>query len=385
MISADVLLLTQEKETAAAVRSVLESGPIKGSASVCRSVAELKTRLVRPEADAPCNVAVVDIDEDPRRVLLELSRVVATNPNTRFVVVSKEFDEKLVLQAMQAGARHFLRKSAIGAELSTVLERLLAHRAEASRQLGDVISVFGCSGGCGATTMAVNLANELRLSTSKLVLVVDLDAHYGSVAAHLGVGGKYGIAHVLNREGTIDRDLIESSTVSVAPGFDVLLSPAVAQANAALPMNFDNLLRVLDVCRESHAYVIVDAPRLPWQVTADLASVSRLAVLVFQLTVRDVAFARSMVSFLLERGMAREKILALANRVKRRGPLLRIVDTQRAIGIKPLYCVRSDWRKAVKSVNQGQPLANIARRSGLRRDLCKIAEQVQRWTSNGDK
>jgi pilus assembly protein CpaE len=382
---ADVLLLTQDKEVAAAVHEVLETGSVHGTASVCRNLPELKTRLANPPDGIEGSVAVVDIDIEPQRILFELGRVVAVNPNTRFVVVSKEFDERLILQAMQAGARHFLRKSAISAELSTVLERLLAHGAETSRQLGEVISVFGCSGGCGATLAAINLANELRLATAKPVLIVDLDNHYGSVATYLGIGGKYGIAHVLNREGTIDRDLIESSTVSVAPGFDVLLSPAVAQSDAGLPMNYDNLLRVLDVCRESHRYVFVDAPRVPRQVTADLASVSRLAVLVLQLTVRDVAFARSLVAFLAERGMARDKILALANRVRRRGPLLRVVDTQRAIGIKPLYRVRSDWQKALKSVNQGQPLANIARRSGLRRDLCKIAAQVQRWTSNGDR
>jgi len=382
---ADLLLLTQEKEIAAAVHAVLESGPVRGAASVCKNLAELKARLSNPAAGIQCSIAVVDIDVEPQRTLFELARVVAVNPTTRFVVLSKEFDERLVLQAMQAGARHFLRKSAIDAELSTVLERLLAHSAATSKRLGEVISVFGCSGGCGATTMTVNLANELRLATEQSVLIVDLDAHYGSVATYLGVGGKYGIAHVLNREGTVDRDLIESSTVSVTPGFDVLLSPAVAQADSGLPMNYDNLLRVLDVCRESHKYVFVDASRVPWQVTADLSSVSRLAVLVLQLTVRDVAFARSMVDFLTERGMSRDKILALANRVKRRGPLLRVVDTQRAIGIKPLYCVRSDWHKAVKSVNQGQPLASSARRSGLRRDLCKIVARVQEWTSNGDR
>ncbi len=382
---ADVLLLTQEKEIAAAVHEALETGSVRGTASVCRNLTELKTRLSNPTAGAECSIAVVDIDVEPQRTLFELGRVVAVNPHTRFVVISKEFDERLVLQAMQAGARHFLRKSAIGAELSTVLARLLTHGAETSRQLGEVISVFGSSGGCGATMVAINLANELRMAAARPVLIVDLDNHYGSVATYLGIGGKYGIAHVLNREGTIDRDLIETSTVSVAPGFDVLLSPAAAQADSGLAMNYDNLLRVLDVCRESHAYVFVDAPRLPRQVIADLSSVSRLAVLVLQLTVRDVAFARSLVAFLTERGMAREKILALANRVRRRGPLLRVVDTQRALGIKPLYCIRSDWHKALKSVNQGQPLANIARRSGLRRDLCKIAAQVQRGTSNGDR
>ncbi len=65
---------------------------------------------------------------------------------------------------MQAGARHFLRKSAIQTELDPVLEHLLSHGPQESTRLGVVLSVFSCSGGCGATTVAINLANELRLA-----------------------------------------------------------------------------------------------------------------------------------------------------------------------------------------------------------------------------
>ncbi len=379
----DVLLLTQDKETVAAVGAVLESGSVRGKAIACASVPELKARLLRPAANVTYAVVVADIDREPQQILFELSKVVTASAKTRFIVVSKNFDEKLVLQAMQAGARHFLRKAAIASDLGKVLEHLLAHETSVSKRTGEVISVFSCSGGCGATTVAVNLANELRLTASKPVLLVDLDPHYGAAAAHLGVSGKYGIAHVLSREGAIDSHLVESSTIRYAEGLDMLLSPAAAQSDAALPMNYDNLLRVLDACRESYGYVVVDAPRVPHPVTADLASVSRVAIIVFQLTVRDVSYAKSLVSFLAERGMSRSRILPIANRVRKRGPLLKVVDTQRAIEIKPIYCVRSDWRKAIRSINHGQPLANTARRSGLRRDFCKVAAQVQRWIANG--
>ena len=383
MKSVDVLLLTQDKKTVAAVRAVLESNSVRGKATVCTSMPELKARLLRPTANVTYAVVVADIDQEPQQILFELSKVVAASAKTRFIVVSKGFDEKLVLQAMQAGARHFLRKGAIASDLGKVLEHLLAHETEVSKQTGELISVFSCSGGCGATTAAVNLANELRLAVSKPVLLVDLDPHYGSAASHLGLSGKYGIAHVLNREGAIDSDLVRSSTVHYAEGLDMLLSPATAEADTELPMNYGNLLPVLDACRDSYGYVIVDAPRMPRSVTADLASVSRVAIIVFQLTVRDVSRAKSLVSFLTERGMSRDRILPIANRVRKRGPLLKVVDTQRAIEIKPICCVRSDWRKAIKSMNHGQPLANVARRSGLRRDFRKVTTQVLRWIANG--
>lgn len=384
MKEADVLLLTKDKATVEAAQSALESGSLGSSASVCEDMVELKAHLSKPGAKPRFGVVVIDIDADPDHVLYELGKIAFGNPQMRFVVLSREFDERLVLQAMQAGARHFLRKSSIAAELDKVIEHLLVREAEPAVQLGDVISVFSCSGGSGATTVAVNLATELQLNSSKSVLLVDLDPHYGSMGPYLGLKGNYGIAHILNREGQIDRHLIESTVVSYTEGLDVLLSPVMAEADRAQSLNYRNLLKALAVCRESHRYVIVDAPRLPAEAVADMASISRVAIIVFQLTVRDVAYANVLIKSLTENGMPREQIVPLANRVRHRGPMLKLEDSQRAIGSNSLVRIRSDWTKAMKSVNQGQPLARIARRSRLRRDFRKLAARIQHMTSNGD-
>lgn len=382
--SLEIVLVTADTDTASATRSAVEPLAEKTTVSLCRDISELRTRLSHAAPGGGTLVAIVDIDQEPRRLLFELSKLTTASPQMRCVVVSNEFNEDLVLQAMQVGARHFLRKSSIAGELALVLSSLLAQETEATGRLGRIISVFSCGGGCGATSVAVNLAHELHVGASKSTLVIDLDEHYGSVAQHLGVSGKYGIGHILSRKGTIDRHLIETSVVRAANGVDVLLSPAAATADAGQPLLYENLSRVLDACRESHDIVVVDAPRVPKQAMADLASVSQAAVVVFQLMVRDVAFAKSIMAFLGEHKMDRERIVPLANRVKRRGPMLRLEDSRRAIGTQSLYCIRNQWRKAVKSMNHGQPLGLSARFSGLRRDYRRVAAQLKRWTCNGD-
>jgi pilus assembly protein CpaE len=383
MKSPDVLLLTQEDQTIAAVRSVLEFRAIVDSAGICGTMMDLRTRLSREPTNGQPRIAVVDIDRDPDRLLSELSMISTAYLHTWFIVISKEFDERRVLRAMQAGARHFLRKSAIATDLNQVLERLLVQGPQASSRLGTIVSVFSCGGGCGATTVAVNLASELRLALVKRVLIVDLDQHYGAAATYLGITGRYGIGHVLGRQGPVDRHLIESTAVTHGEGLDMMLSPAIAEADAGVALNYDRLLVTLEACRESYDYIVADAPRIPREVMADLASVSRINLIVLQLTVRDVAFASSMVSFLVGQGIGRERILALANRVRRRGPLLRLEDSRRAIGVDVLHPIRSDWVKAVKSVNQGRPLCDVAGRSRLRRDYRRLAAQIHEGTSNG--
>jgi Flp pilus assembly CpaE family ATPase len=385
MKSADALvLMTEEKETAAAVRAVLESGSVAVTPDLCDAMMELRTRLSKAATGNEHKVAIVDIDADPDHILFELSKVIATYPHTRFIVISKDFSEKLVLHAMQIGARHFLRKNSIPAELGKVLERLLGRGSQGPERLGSILSVFSCSGGCGATMAAINIANELRLAHSKQVLVVDLDPHYGSVSTYLAVKGEYGIGHILARQGTVDSHVIQSTAINYCSGFDILLSPASAPSDAGITLDFGNLPAALEACREAYDYVVVDAPRIPQPVMADLASISRVGVVVFQLTVRDVAYASSLVSFLAERGIPRERIVPLANRTRRRGPLLKLEDSRRAIGASALYPIRSNWAKAMKSVNRALPLADVARRSGLRRDYRRLAAQIYRCTSNGN-
>jgi pilus assembly protein CpaE len=379
---ARLLVLTTEPEMLAAVQAAVKTGAAPEGVVLCKSMVELRSRLAQGEKAR--TAALVDIDEDPVHTLFELTKTVTAHPDIPFVVLSEEFDEKRVLQAMQAGARHFLRKSAIGPELDAVLGRLLLREPPRTTQMGDVVTVLSCSGGCGATTTAVNVAAELRLAGRRPVLLVDLDPHYGAVASYLGVEGRFGIANILNRGGAIDRQLVESSVVPYQEGLDVLLSPAAATADEDKPMDYDNLLHALDACRESHRYVVLDAPRLPHRALLDLASVSRVAVIVLRLTIRDVAYAKKLIALLTEQGMAPDRILVLANQArKRRAGLLNAVEIREALGGQPLFRVRPDARKALKSANRGQPLAQAAKLSGLRRDLRRVAKRVREWTANG--
>jgi pilus assembly protein CpaE len=385
MTPAHVLLLTPEQETLAAVRSVLQGRSLAENAVVCDTMMDLRTRLSRDAARNGPRIAVVDIDEDPERILSDLGKTSTAYPHTWFVVMSKGFEERHVQHAMQAGARRFLRKNAIVTELDDVLEHLLVQRPQAATRLGVIVSIFACSGGCGATTTTINLANELRLALAKRVLILDLDPHYGAVAAYLGLKGRYGIGHILGRSGIVDGHLIESTAATYCEGLDVLLSPAVAEADTGTALPYENLPAALEACREAYDYIFVDAPRVTRQVMANLASLSRMNVIVLQLTIRDVAYAGATVSFLAEQGVPRERILPLANRVRRRGPLVRLEDSRRVIGIHALHPIRSDWAKVMKSINRSRPLADVASRSRLRRDYRRLAERVHQCTSNGNQ
>jgi pilus assembly protein CpaE len=375
----DILLVTKEEATEKAVKSVLGKSGQMTLAGVCRDVSELRSFLSRKEARA----VIIDIDPDPSQVLFELRTVLTAYPSVYMAVLCSSFTKELVLQAMQAGARHFLEKASIESELSKELQSLIHDGAKKGPSPGSqIISIFSAGGGCGATTVAVNLANELRLSSSRPVLVIDLDTCYGAVSTYLGIRSQYGIADVLAHKGAVDQHLIQSSAYSYMQDYHVLASPAGIETPRTNSLRYENLAPACEACRDVYAYTVIDAPRLPGSTSIEVAGLSDLVLVVFQLTVKDVHSARLMVSTLIKSGIAGEKIMPVANRVRKRGPLVRLEDSKKAVGLSSCYPIRSDWRKAMKCVNNSQPLAQVAGRSGLRADFRKLAAKVQAGGTN---
>jgi pilus assembly protein CpaE len=375
----NILLVTKEAATVDKIKSALDGSDLMSLAGVCKEVSELRSYLSNKEVQA----IVVDIDPDPSRILYDLAKILNAYPGVYIVVVCSHFTKQLALKAMQAGVRHYLEKNTIASELTQELQQLI--HGSAKKEAGfdsSVISIFSAGGGCGATTVAINLANELRLLSSKPVLLIDLDGYYGTVSTYLGIKSEYGIADVLDRKGLIDKHLIQSSAYAFMDTYHVLPSPVSIQSPKAKSFQLENLPRVLEASREVYRYTVIDAPRMSESDLAKLAGLSDIVLVVFQLTVKDVNFARSMVLSLTKSGIASDKIMSLANRVRKRGPLVRLEDGKKAIGTKSCRVIRSDWRKAMKAVNKAKTMAQVVQKSGLRNDFKKLADEVIAYGAN---
>lgn len=373
-----ILLITEKDAFARKVGSILNSTKGIALGPVCRGMSELRANLEH----TPTPIAVIDIDPNPAGILKELDKIVPMYPKTCFAVVSSTSSKELILEAMHSGARHFLCKKFIEAELDRVLERLLSDRTGTS--LGSVISVFSAGGGCGATTVVLNLANELQLKSAEPVLVIDLDSCYGAVSTYLGITGGYSIADVLAHKGPIDKNLITSSASNHVSGFDVLVNPVDLDRFAPKSIEYGNLMDALEACRQVYKYTIIDAPRVSENVARLLATVSRLILIVFQLTVKDVKIAKSMLSALTMLGASPTRIMPLVNRFRRRGPMVPLEATKKALGLDSLHCIRNDFRKVVNCINHGKPLAESAPRSRIRSDFRNLAATIYGYEENGD-
>jgi pilus assembly protein CpaE len=348
--------------------------------SVYRNVSALEKQL----AESTFHVALVDIDPDPSRILNEVFYMITRYSDLRVLVLCSRFDNELVLQAMQSGARYFLQKKSIIDDFDKILQQMPVARSTTNGHAGSVITVVSASGGCGATTVAINLANELRLASSKNVLVVDFDDYYRTVSSYLAITAEYGVQDLLCRTEGIDENLIQSCAYKYMNDFHILVSRADEGSGNSGFTRHDNIAQLLEACKRAYGYTIVDAPRISDDITRQLVSISEKVLVVFQLTVKDIKFARSLLSTIAS-WIPSEKIIPVANRYNMRGLMVRLADGKRILGINDISRIRNDWHKTVMSINRGRPLSEIAPRSGVRHDYQRFAANLINSNGSNEK
>lgn len=370
-LSKGVLLLTKDRQTAKTVTSALESSKRLVLEEVCTGMAELMVQI----EDTSAVAVVVDIDPDPSGMLRDLDRVVGRFSDVVFIVLATQRDSDLILEAMQIGARHFLAKDSITSDLAGVLKRLVPDSRTPAHGQGALVTVLSASGGCGATTLAINLANELGLESTSPALVVDMDYAYGATAGYLGLSGQYGLENILTHEGLIDDELLLSTATVYSPSLHVLLSPVSIYHDGPVQLQCNRLRDVLETFRRTYHYTIIDAARVPLEVASMLAAASKMTLLTFQLNVKDITSARSILEALSRREISEESILPVANRYRRRNQIIVLEEAEKALGM-PVAQVSNDFSGALKGITLGQPLADAAPRSIVRRDVQRLASRV---------
>ncbi len=376
-----VLLVTSDPATRTAVRSALESDRRFANAGVCKDLSELVAHLER----APAPGVLVDIDPQPSGLLGSLDPIIKRFEDSRFIILSGIQRDGLVLEAMQAGARHFLTKESIGPHLVGALRRLIPNGFPQGQKQGMVITVLGAGGGCGATTVAINLANELGIESSEPALLVDLDDHYGAVGTYLGLEGDFGIGDVLANSKRIDADLVNSTALDYSESLRALISPFSTGHAEPEPMRFAHLGPALEALLQASRHTVIDAPRVPTSVAAGLAHASRFTLIVLQLNVKDIGVARKMLSDLGRRGVPTDRLVLLANRYRRRHSMITFKEAQNAFGDIPLGHISNDFQGASRCINYGQPLAQAAPRSALRRDIRQLAIELSEAHSSNNR
>jgi len=202
-------------------------------------------------------------------VKMETARVVAEHfrvdrPSLGVILVRTRLDVTTMGEALRSGIREVV-SSDDAAALVAASKRSLAISAQlmeatrivgSSNSRGKILIVFSAKGGCGKTTLSVNLAHALANYTDAKVALLDFDLQFGDVAVALQIEPKKTISDAISMQNNLDELGIKSLMVNQMKNLDILLAPT--NPTDIEFISTDLIDTLLNSLKNSYDYIVVD-------------------------------------------------------------------------------------------------------------------------------
>ena len=335
------------------------------------------------------------IDEDDEQAIGLLSEVIsaAKARDIKVVLIAEDVTPAALHQLLRRGADEFVPYPLPEGELRAAVDRLRRLSAPAEEPTkakegvrlsgggdGVLIAVQGLSGGCGATTLAVNLAWELAnvgKDKAPRVCLLDFDLQFGSVATYLALPRREAVLELLGDTEAMDGDSFGQALVTYGEKLHVLTSPA-----DVIPMDLltpQDIKAVLNVAREHFDYVIVDMPRTLVQWTETVLLEAQVYFAMLELDMRSAQNALRLKRALLAEELPFDKIRFALNRAPKFTDLQgksRAKRMAESLGISLTLQLSDGGKPVALSGDHGVPMAEQAPKNPLRKELVKLASEL---------
>ena len=244
------------------------------------------------------------------------------------------------------------------------------------RRVGRVVVVLGCRGGVGSTSIAVGLAWLFSEENALNTALLDLDAHFGSVALALNLDPGEGLPQALEQPGRVDGLFVERAVRKVGPKFFVLSSERALDTPLRRdPTGPASLVRALS---QRHERVVVDLPRSDPQTMPKVLALADEIVLVTDLSlagardaVRLMALVRKATSY------ARVRVVGGGARDNGKNSALTPSEFRKAAGLAFEMAMAHSPEAANEAARSGRPIPKVAPRSALSKTLRSLAQALE--------
>jgi pilus assembly protein CpaE len=247
-----------------------------------------------------------------------ISKIKAALPNLAVIAIHRTADPVIILKAIRGGASEFLY-SPIQDHLSKALERVAAGRTAQTGGAvagGKVVALLSAKGGCGATTIACHLAQELHRHTNGSILLADLDLSAGMIGFLMKSKSTYSVIDAVRNVHRLDPSYWKALVSNGFPGIEVISAPAGVTAPAGEKP--EDLRKVLRFARHLYDWTVADLGRSLGAVALGALEEADQTVVVTTLEVPAMHHAKRIIHTILQAGYNRERLRLVLNRMPKR-------------------------------------------------------------------
>ena len=318
------------------------------------------------------NIVGLEFGDDSQRGLALLRDLAERLPQAAIFVASADANVATMKAALAAGASDYLTLPLNPIDLSRVLIRSgqeSVSKAASRATAGEVVTIYGCRGGLGCTTLAVNLAIHLRNASQGEVALVDLDLQRGDVAAFLNLNPSQSIAALADAR-EIDEIFLHSAMTRHNSGLFILGAPdKVEEAESVGHSEVTSAFRLL---RSQYRFTVVDTPRTVGPAVVAAFEQSDHLLLMTDLTVPGVRATRRAMDLLQKLEIPMQTVQLVVTQAM--PGAIDLADAARTIGKDPYLVVPNDQAAANQAMNTGAPLNG--KQTALSEAIAELAGKI---------
>jgi pilus assembly protein CpaE len=330
------------------------------------SFQELSVRLLFELSEVPTDWAgfldrldrvrpdVVLLDVTSLREPLEdvVRRIRSTAAQPAVFALHTEAKPDSILTALRAGVSEYLYPP-FREPLKAAFERLAHVRAKTAdrrKYAGKIIAFVSAKGGCGATTIACNVAAELPEQMNGKVLLADLDLQTGMIGFLAKAKSQYSLADAVNNLQRLDESYWRALVSNGIPNLEIISAPSTPGAKE---LSAPQLKQVIGFARTQYDWLVLDLGR---NLNASTLAILDLVDEAFIITTHEIPAlhqAKQMIRFLLEAGYAESKLHLVLNRIPKRMDVT-LEEMEKMLGLSIFATVANDYNSLQEAYGEGR-------------------------------
>lgn len=337
-------------------------------------------------------IILFEIDQTSDDVMAAVGEICEARKGTTkiFALAQKDLPLTNARKLFRAGVDEVLPRDALTDEIIPHIESIRMSREAQLPAVwaghatqGKIIAIAKARGGVGASTLAVNLANELQAKKGYFksvattdVVVVDLDFQFGSIASLLDVPESDALWHMAMNGEIPDEEFVDQALVKSECGLSVLTAPSHYGPLHAIDAG--QISSLLDVLKRKFDYIVVDLPNALIEWMTPITAQANCLYMVTDVTVPAVRSTRKLIDFYLGENPTLD-IELVVNQEKK--PLFKGAHHKTAeelLDREFRHWIPRDEATLRETIDCGQPTASVSSRSGVTRTIRKMALDLRK-------
>lgn len=318
--------------------------------------------------EEPIFLVEVESDEDIER----LYQLHLRFPGRPIVVVTNPTSDATVIRAMRAGATQVVFRPIESQDFEQAMS-CVAHQFGYTQTTNQVFAVCGVSGGCGATTVAINLAYEFGCRHNVECILIDMSLKLGRLPAYLDVQPRFTTQDFLADIERMDPQAVEQMLTRFDKRLSIVAGPYGAIDSSTISPTA--VTRLVEMTKRLSDIVVLDLPGTCDELFLETLACAEHVIFVGEQELPSMSTMK-LVRDLVHKRLPTTEQTVVINRYDPRERLFDVRHLKDLLAVSSIYTISNDRRSVMSAINHGRPLRIEVPGSRIVGDFAALAESL---------